>query len=134
MFAPALTTPALGLLADKLRRRKAVALAAMAASIALLVLLALPRVGCFGCFANLLLLSTALSCLTLGGFVDAYTLDLLGRAPGRGGSNPDQTTWLAAAIPAAHAYTCACVRVQPNGPPSTADTGCGARSGSPPRP
>ena len=81
LFAPALTNPIMGLLADKLRRRKAVSLVAMILSIALLVLLAIPRIGCAGSFWMLFVLMTTLSCVTLGGTIDAYTLDLLG--PGR---------------------------------------------------
>ena len=81
LFAPALTNPMMGLLDDKLRRRKAVSLVAMILSIALLVLLAIPRIGCAGCFWMLFVLMTTLSCVTLGGTIDAYTLDLLG--PGR---------------------------------------------------
>ena len=67
LFAPALTNPMMGLLADKLRRRKAVSLVAMILSIALLVLLAIPRIGCAGCFWMLFVLMTTLSCVTLGG-------------------------------------------------------------------
>ncbi|KAL1526668.1 hypothetical protein AB1Y20_015372 [Prymnesium parvum] len=80
LFLPALTSPLWGLLADRLRRRKAVSLGLMVISIALLALLAMPQIGCMHCFWRLMALMTALSVFNLGGTVDAYTLDFLGEA------------------------------------------------------
>ena len=80
LFVPAFTNPLMGVLADRLRRRKGVSIVAMVVSIGILAVLAIPRFGCKHCFWNLLVLMTVLACVALGGTVDAYTLDFLGPA------------------------------------------------------
>ena len=91
LFAPALTNPLMGVVADRLRRRKAVSVVAMAASIVILAVLAVPQIGCKRCFWRILGLMTVLSCASLGGTVDAYTLDFLG--PSRKGEYGKYRLW-----------------------------------------
>ena len=80
LFAPAVTNPLWGLLADVTLRRKAVSAATSIASLALLGVLAVPAVGCARCFWPIGSVMTALAACNLGGAVDAYALDFLGHA------------------------------------------------------